>query len=254
MGSGVRRVVAVGTWVFALAACGAESGDEVGDTPASSPSAVGSAPAAVMDGIVRGMLVMGPEVRTLKPCDEETELWVIPVESVQRAYDQLASEPYAPVFVEVEGSREASPASGFGADYPGQLRLTALHRAEPAEEGFGCGEQLRGVVFRAGGQEPFWHVRVLADRITLATPEIPSTVFAQARPIPLDDGWRFESLSSGPETVQLRLDLTRGRCTDSMVGSVYTWTAMLDVGGELRRGCAWEGALAPGRSASPAAG
>ena len=182
------------------------------------------------------MLVMGPEVRALKPCDEETELWVIPVESVQRAYETLAPEAYAPVFVEVEAVREPAPAAGFGADYSGQLRLSALLRAESAEEGFGCGESLSDIVFKASGQEPFWFVRVFADRIALATPEIPSTVFSEAPPTRLDDGWRFESLSTGPETVQLRLDLTRAPCTDPMVGSVYTWSAILDVGGDVKRG------------------
>ena len=205
---------------------------------------------APSEGATRGMLVMGPEVRTLTPCGEQIELWVVPVESVQRAYDALAPEAYAPVFVEVRGRRELAPSAGFGADYAGQLRLSALLRAESATEGFGCGEDVGSFVFKATGQEPFWHARVLDDRITLATPEIPSTTFAESAPIPIDGGWRFESVSTGPETVRLRLEMRRGSCTDPMVGSVYTWEAMLDVGGEVRRGCAWEGALAPGRRAA----
>lgn len=202
------------------------------------------------EGVTRGWLVMGPEVRTLTPCGEQAELWVIPVESVQRAYDGLAPEAYAPVFVEVRGRRESAPSAGFGADYAGQLRLSALLRAESATEGFGCREDVDGFAFKATGQEPFWHVRVLSDRITLATLEIPSTIFAASSPIPMDGGWRFESVSTGPETVQLRLEVRRGPCSDTMIGSVYTWEATLDVGGEVRRGCAWEGALAPGRDGS----
>ena len=240
------RQLTAATAVVVLVACSTDVRDELGSPAESEPEA--SQPAPSQDGVLSGMLVMGPEVRTLKPCAEETELWVIPVESVQRAYDALAQEAYAPVFVEVEGVREAAPAAGFGADYPGQLRLSSLLRAESADEGFGCGEDLTDILFKASGQEPFWHVRVLAGRITLATPEIPSTIFSGARPIPLENGWRFESLSTGPETVQLRLDLIRGQCSDSMAGSVYTWVATLDVGGEVRRGCAWEGALAPGRT------
>ena len=230
---------------IAATACTSDPQPEEGAAPVSEPQV--TEPAGT-DGVIRGMLVMGPEVRTLKPCDEETELWVIPIESVQRAYDALAAEPYAPVFVEVEGVRESAPAAGFGADYPGQLRVTSLMRAEPSEEGFGCSENLTPVVFKATGQEPFWHLRVLRDRITLATPDIPSTIFSEAGPTPLDNGWRFEALSTGPETVQLRLDVRRGACTDSMVGSIYTWVATLNIGGEVRRGCAWEGMLAPDRT------
>ena len=199
-------------------------------------------------GVMRGTMVMGPEERILKPCQEETELWLVPIESVQRAYEALESEPHTPVFVEVEGVREPAPAVGFGADYSGQLRLSSLIRAESAVEGLGCEENLLETVFRATGQEPFWHIRVLHDRIALATPDIPSTIFSEARPLPLDEGWRFEALSTGPETVQLRLDVTRGSCSDSMTGSIYTWVAVLNVGGQVRRGCAWEGRLAPGRA------
>ncbi|MDE3004311.1 MAG: hypothetical protein OXU38_13745 [Gemmatimonadota bacterium] len=233
--------------LLAAAACSADPQTEDG---ASAPSERQASEQTFVVGVTRGMMVMGPEVRTLKPCEEETELWLVPIESVQRAYEALASEPHAPVFVEVEGIREPAPAVGFGADYSGQLRLTSLIRAESAVEGLGCDENLLETVFRATGQEPFWHVRVLRDRIVLATPDIPSTIFSGARPFPLDDGWRFEALSTGPETVHLRLDVTRGSCTDSMVGSMYTWVASLNVGGQVRRGCAWEGRLAPGRGSA----
>ena len=71
----------------AFAACTAEQETDRGTPGLSEDAGVGTIPA---EGVTRGMLVMGPEVRTLEPCDEQTELWVIPVESVQRAYDALA--------------------------------------------------------------------------------------------------------------------------------------------------------------------
>lgn len=202
---------------------------------------------SVGDGIMRGVLVMGPEIRTFRPCGEELELWAIPVESVERAYSEVAAEPYDPVFVEIRGRREAAPTAGFASDYPGQLRFAALMRAEPIGESLGCEEEIRGFSFKATGQEPFWHVRVLRDQIMVSTLDLPSTVFGGAAPIRLDAGWRYESTSLGPETVGFRLEVRRGPCADSMSSSVYTWIAILDVGGEVRRGCAWEGGLAPGR-------
>ena len=78
----------------------------------------------------------------------------------------------------------------------------------------------------------------------LATPEIPSTIFSESPPIPIDNGWRFEAESDGAETIRLRLELIRASCVDSVSGSLYTWTASLDVGGVVRTGCAWEGDLA----------
>jgi len=195
-------------------------------------------------GIVKGILVMGPEARTFKPCAENTELWAVPVKSILDAYGALTSEPYQPVFVEVDSEHEEAPRSGPGARYPGQLRLVNLLRAELVGEGLGCEDSLLGFAYRASGHDPFWHVRVLSDRITLATPEIPSTIFSESPPIPIDNGWRFDAESDGAETIRLRLELIRASCVDSVSGSLYTWTASLDVGGVVRTGCAWEGDLA----------
>ena len=203
-------------------------------------------------GIVQGILVMGPEVRTFKPCAENTELWAVPVKSILDAYGALASEPYQPVFLEVDSEYDEAPRSGSGASYPGQIRLVNLLRAEPVGEGLGCEDSLLGVAYKASGHDPFWHVRVLSDQITLATPEIPSTIFSEAPPIPMDNGWRFEAESDGPEAIRLRLDLIRASCVDSVSGSLYTWTASLDVGGVIRFGCAWEGDLALDRGTGSA--
>ena len=59
-------------------------------------------------------------------------------------------------------------------------------------------------------------------------------------------GWVYETVAAGPEPITLRLELTPERCSDSMVGAIYSWSARVDIGGQIRQGCAWEGALAPG--------
>lgn len=209
------------------------------------PARLESAPAGVE--VVRGFLVLGPEVRSIKPCDEDRELWVMPGTATREAYEELSREPYAPVFVEVEGVVGEPPASGGGADYAAQLTVSDLRRAAPADEGFGCREDLSGVAFRASGVEPFWGLRVSGGSIVYSTPDIPETMFDGADPVPSSGGWVYESVSAGPESIAIRLTLSPERCRDSMVGAIYTWTAEVDIGGVVRRGCAYEGALAPGR-------
>ena len=118
---------------------------------------------------------------------------------------------------------------------------------DPAEGGFGCREDLSEIAFRASGVEPFWGLQVRSGSIVYTTPEIPRTGFEAAEPAVLAGGWIYESVSSGPESLSLSLRLTPERCSDSMVGAIYSWSAEVDIGGEVRRGCAWEGALAPGR-------
>jgi uncharacterized membrane protein len=95
--------------------------------------------------------------------------------------------------------------------------------------------------------EPFWGLRVTESSIVFSTPEIPETVFEVVEPSFSSGGWVYETASAGPESITLRLELSPDRCSDSMVGSMYSWTALVDIGGQVRRGCAWEGALAPGR-------
>ena len=206
-----------------------------------------SAEAASSSSVVRGFLVLGHEVRSIKPCDEDRELWVIPIAEVTIAYEALSREPYAPVFVEVEGVLGEAPDVGFGADFVGQLTVSDFRRAAPAEEGFGCREDLSEISFGASGVEPFWGLQVQSGSIVYTTPEIPRTVFAATEPAVLAGGWIYESVSSGPESLSLTLRLTPERCSDSMVGAIYSWSAEVEIGGEVRRGCAWEGALAPGR-------
>ncbi len=196
--------------------------------------------------VIRGFLVLGAEVRSIKPCGEDRELWVIPVAEVTDAYEALAREPSGPVYVEVEGVVGPTPDAGPASRFEEQLRARELRRAAPAAESRGCEEDLSDVAFRAAGVEPFWSLEVRPSGIVFSTPEIPRTVFDGASPTMVSGGWVYESVAAGPEPLSLRVQVQPGRCTDSMVGTIYRWTATVVIGGETRRGCAWEGALAPG--------
>ena len=230
--------------LWLCASCGGGE-PEAGESSAELGEPVMGAPAAPT--VVRGHLVLGSEVRSIKPCDEERELWVVPVAALNEAYEALSPEPYAPVFVEVEGRLRPAPRTGVGRDYSGQLDVTSFRRAAPATEGFGCAEDLGRFAFRASGVEPFWHLRVLPSGLIFSTPELPETTFEAASPSFAGGGWVYESVAAGPEPIRLSLELRPALCTDPMVGAVYSWSASVDIGGEVLEGCAWEGALAPGR-------
>jgi putative lipoprotein len=240
MSGGVRTLAFFGLAVLAVAGCGAEEASEA-EPPTEAPAEVDSGPS-----VVRGFLVLGEEVRSIKPCGEDRELWVVPITEATAAYAALAREPSGPVFVEVEGTIGAAPESGPGERFENELRITGLRRAAPATESRGCEEDLSGVAFRASGVEPFWALEITPGAIVYTTPELPRTVFEGARPAMVSGGWVYESVAAGPEPLRLRVVLEPGRCSDSMVGAIYAWTATVEIGGETRTGCAWEGALAPG--------
>ena len=217
----------------ALVVLGCSDNDEAAPPDeGGTPETVG----AVQEGptVVRGFLVLGPEVRSIKPCGEEQELWVIPLTEVTEAYDALSREPYAPVFVEVEGERGPAPETGFGAEYDGQLTVTGFRRAAPGEEGFGCREDFSRFAFRASGVEPFWALQVREDAIVYSTPEIPETLFEAAEAAFAGGAWVYTSVSTGPEPIEMSARFAPGRCSDSMVGAIYSWTATVEIGGEVR--------------------
>jgi hypothetical protein len=82
-----------------------------------------------------GFVIIGHEVRSFQPCNQETVLWLLgkpdTMSTLRRAYDRTApdAKPYQPVFMYLEGKWVGRPETGFGADYPAAFRVTLLIRA-----------------------------------------------------------------------------------------------------------------------------
>ena len=249
MSSSVSRQGRLATLTAIAVALGSAACEPVSDGDNEAAAVTGGEANQSTSGVslVRGSLVLGREVRSIKPCAEDREFWVIPTRELLEVYDALSGGPYAPVFVEVEALSGPAPETGFGAAYEGLLTVRELRRAAPATEGFGCGEDVSIFAFRASGEEPFWHLRVTPSGIFLSTPDIPETVFEPASPTRFGDGWAYESRATGPEAITIRAVFEAGPCSDSMVGAVFTWTARVEIGADVSTGCAWEGMEAPNR-------
>ena len=189
---------------------------------------------------VRGHLAWGHESRAFTECDTEREAWVFNESGDELAavYEELTSEPYQPMFVEVRGKWEAAPQEGFAADYPEALRITEFLRAEG--EGFGCRLELGDVLFVANGNEPFWRLRVKDDGIFMRTMDAPDEiVFAAAEPS--EYAGRVTYYGRNNQDQEIRVTLERRRCIDSMSGARYAWAATVDLDGRRLAGCAAEG-------------
>ena len=108
----------------------------------------------------RGHLILGHEVRSFTPCEKEVEYWVLDQTGgeLKDIYQKLTHKAYQPIYVEVRGVVEPPPSDGFGADYDRQLTVAELRRA--GLETRGCAENLRDIIFRASGNEPFWNVEI----------------------------------------------------------------------------------------------
>lgn len=189
--------------------------------------------------ILRGQLVYGHESRTFAPCAKGGPLWVVDGTNgdLPEVYDGLAIQPYEPVFVEVRALLIPEPGSGFAADYEGQIRVLELYRA--AREGPACGEDLRGVAFRAIGVEPFWRLDITPEGLELRRLGSENRSFQVE--VTSESATELVWSGLGEDGSGLEAAIRPRRCVDPMSGSVFPLTAKVTVDGTTLTGCAMAG-------------
>jgi uncharacterized membrane protein len=182
----------------------------------------------------KGHLVWGHEMHSFTECKTEREGWVFDVAQLglDEVVQQLAVEPYQPLFVEVVGIWTPAPRDGFAADFDEALSVIQLLRAE--REGFGCDENLDGVIYRARGNEPSWRLDVRKDAMEFSSMS-GNAVFLSPEVTTMDDSVRIAANTDGKA---IDVTITAGRCTDAMSGSIYAFTSMVAMGELQFSGCA----------------
>jgi putative lipoprotein len=98
--------------------------------------------------------------------------------------------------------------------------------------------KLRGVDFRATGNEPGWHLELQADRQSIFVGEYGERLIEFATPKPIvkqqERGTTYKAQAEG----LLIKTIIEGRpCTDSMSGQQFEATVTVEVDGKLYRGC-----------------
>jgi putative lipoprotein len=197
---------------------------------------------AVVQGTFRGMAVYDVDANPrFEPCGELASAPLALVDSsdgdLTAAYQELAGEPGAPLYVEVQGRVEPADGGGPGPDYERQLVVIAVRRASMITAG--CEEALDGVEFRATGNEPFWALQVTTSGITLERMDRETIQFPYSPPV--DSAGLRIYRTQGANGMQLRLALQETRCQDGMSGFWFAFSANVTLDGETLRGCAAEG-------------
>lgn len=86
------------------------------------------------------------------------------------------------------------------------------------------------------GTEPFWGGNVTGTELTYKTPDNPEGERIAISRFAGRGGLSFSGgLAAGPMT----LAVTPGKCSDGMSDRTYPFTATLQVGSDVRQGCAW---------------
>jgi uncharacterized membrane protein len=92
--------------------------------------------------------------------------------------------------------------------------------------------------FDAVGTEPFWAVQVRVDSLTLSRPDHAELKVAARGPERRGGGlvWTGDGLT---------VSVVPGACSDGMSDRVYTYQALVRVGPEILKGCAYRPGAAP---------
>ena len=189
--------------------------------------------------LIRGHYIFAHEVRALRPCGEDEDVWVIDRSGIlAREYQQLAGslKPDVRISVIATGSKGPAPDEGFGADYSGSVTIYEVIYA--ALEGYGCDFDVTGFVFRAYGTEPFWMVEVLPQGMRLSRPGSPEKIWPEVSAEHQGDLVVFHG--SGAEKPGT-LTIEPGPGHDDMSGSYFHHRARFEWDGEIYRGSALRG-------------
>jgi hypothetical protein len=91
-------------------------------------------PLEAEEQVLRGLVTIGHEVRTFRPCSGGNALWLLgdspALSEIMQAYRQAlpSSKPYTPVLMILAGKYATAPPEGFGAEYGGAFFATQFVR------------------------------------------------------------------------------------------------------------------------------
>jgi putative lipoprotein len=197
---------------------------------------------AVVEGTFHGTVTFDATTRRFEPCNGLGGRPLAVEDAADgellAAFQELAGQPGAELYVEVKGRVEPISRGVLGTGPDRQLVVTEVRRATAGAAG--CEDDLDGVTWRASGNEPFWRVDVTSMDITLVRPDA-GTISFPYEPARDSAGTRIitTAVAGGPS---LRLELVEERCVDSMSGFWQPFRARLILdGGEPLDGCAVEG-------------
>ncbi len=178
--------------------------------------------------LIRGEVVIGTEVRTLKPCGSSQQFWLdIPAELKQKTMN-LSSIPYQAMYGEVIGHLIPPSKTGYNGDYSARFKVENINIIS-AENPNRCKNQLTPT--KAFGNEPGWVAQFSQNQLsvqtlggTKQTLEIVSSQIGQDT--------RQYDLKNG------ELILQHEMCSDGMSDSLYGWTSELTMNNKSYKGCA----------------
>ena len=102
------------------------------------------------------------------------------------------------------------------------------------------GARLRGVDYRAMGNEPGWHLEITDGGTSRYVGDYGTTVIEYPTPLPgAGRGGGEITYVWADDVFRIAISLLPEPCQDTMADVDYPWTASVDVNGRKFNGCAW---------------
>ncbi len=178
--------------------------------------------------IMRGEVVVGPEVRSFTPCGSNQQYWLDWTPELTQQALKLNQSPYQILYGEMIGYLTPPSQTGFNADYMARFVVQQVNQLS-AENNKGCQHPTRPT--RAFGNEPFWSIQFSPQGLEFQ----PFGGNKQVLAI------QSSQLSANRRTYQFEqghLKLEKKSCTDGMSQNVYSWRSTLTLNDETYQGCA----------------
>jgi len=224
----LRNPVAVMT-LLALQAC-STSTQQSSESTSTIPAASLDKPASIKPQtfIMRGEVILGHEVRSIRPCGSQKQYWLdLPNDRFQQALS-LVRAPYEPMYGEVIGHLETGLADGFVSDYTARFVVDSINLLT-AENPKRCDQPTKPT--RAFGTEPFWSMSFEGNQLAFQKMGEDKQVLELSSSRIEADRRRYQFEGGS-------LELNQRSCVDGMSDSIYGWSATLLLNGQDYQGCA----------------
>lgn len=193
--------------------------------------------------IKRGIVTLGADQRSFRPCGEQAELWMIDQNEGLLARTFAAEKPAdgtpLKLYIEAYGERATSaedlPAGAT--DYAGVFVLEKALYALPATEGqgHGCDTPAPDYIVAAHGSEPFWNAEVTDAALKWQQSEEPKETSLPAPQTQNSEGAVSYTAANNDHQIELMIEAQPCR---GVSGEYFAYSARAKLDGKQFSGCA----------------
>lgn len=121
----------------------------------------------ILEGNFRGQLSFGDGKGYFKACDANQEFLVKKNFALRNIYEQIASTPYTPVYIEFAGEITFTKVKQEQQDII--MRIDRVHHMALAKASLQCAKPIDTFLFKANGDEPYWRLSIDNQQLFFST-------------------------------------------------------------------------------------